>query len=266
MLDSKLIKVLGAQIIKRKNSSTPILVGLSGAQGSGKSTLSRALCHHLNQSGLYAESVSLDDFYLSPKKRTQMAQQLHPLFKQRGVPGTHDISLIEQTFKSFRARKLATLPVFDKATDSPLKKALWRKCINSPDVLIFEGWCVGVPPQLEPSKPINDFEREKDPDARFKGLVNQFLANEYQRVFAQLDLLIFLNGICFSRVLNWRLEQEHELIKNVGQGMSDSQIAQFIQPFQNLTEWSIQVLPNIADIEVRLDQNRQVTAVHTRKI
>jgi len=68
----------------------PILVSVSGAQGSGKSTLTtlvRLLLKEIWQ--LKAVDVSLDDFYPTHAERQQLAQDVHPLLATRGVPSHH---------------------------------------------------------------------------------------------------------------------------------------------------------------------------------
>ena len=37
-----------------------------------------------------------DDFYLTQAQRQDLAQQIHPLLKSRGVPGTHDVPLAKK--------------------------------------------------------------------------------------------------------------------------------------------------------------------------
>jgi D-glycerate 3-kinase len=81
----------------------PIVVGIHGAQGTGKSTLTiflrEILVRHRNRS---AANFSLDDIYLTRAGREDLAQRVHPLFKTRGVPGTHDVALGQQILHRFR--------------------------------------------------------------------------------------------------------------------------------------------------------------------
>lgn len=262
-INTGLINQLSAQVKKKRTAQRPFLVGVSGVQGVGKSTLSQQLSERLQQDGISCESVSLDDFYLDPQERAQLAEQYHPLFKQRGLPGTHDLALLDTILTQFRAGKAFSLPVFDKSIDTKLPQSQWRQVEAELSVLILEGWCIGIGAQPESllTQPINAYEQQHDTDALFRKTVNQFLKQYYQPRFAQIDYLIYLNGMDFERVFRWRLQQEHQLIKTRGQGMNDEQVKQFIQPFHRLSEWGMQSLANVADTEICLGEAREVVNV-----
>ena len=55
-----------------------------------------------------------------------MSNNVHPLFKTRGVPGTHDINLIKNFFEILKKKKFRKiqLPKFEKAIDNRLKKKI----------------------------------------------------------------------------------------------------------------------------------------------
>ncbi|KZN31721.1 hypothetical protein N474_02320 [Pseudoalteromonas luteoviolacea CPMOR-2] len=238
----------------------PICIAISGCQGSGKSTLSAYFVAYLRAQGFSAETVSLDDFYLSKNQRLELAGSLHPAFETRGVPGTHNVKAAQTVLESFKNRKSLVLPRFDKSTDNPLSEDLWTK-VNAPlDVLIFEGWCLGVPPEPEErlKLPCNQFEMLQDHDASFRSTVNMFLAADYQSLFSKFDKLIFLNGKSFKHVFKWRAEQEQKLIAKTGRGLSEQQIEAFIQSYQRLTEWGINQLPQVCDFELELDAHRKI--------
>ncbi|WP_413699482.1 P-loop NTPase fold protein [Psychromonas sp. KJ10-10] len=88
---------ISALNVAKEEQTPPFFVGVNGRQGSGKSTLSDFLCHYIEQeTDLKVIVLSLDDFYFSQQKRAQLAEDVHPLFKTRGVPGTHDASTNER--------------------------------------------------------------------------------------------------------------------------------------------------------------------------
>ncbi|NOU49722.1 kinase [Pseudoalteromonas sp. JBTF-M23] len=235
------------------HSVRPYCLGINGAQGSGKSTLAAYLVAHLNESGYRAATVSIDDFYLSSNERKKRARQLHPLFATRGVPGTHDVALGQQVLADFKQGSSLQLPRFDKATDEPCATYLWPKHQQPLDILVFEGWCVGIAAQSNEQliDPINQLEREDDENGHFRTLVNAFLASDYQPLFAHLDNLIYLDVGHFERVFKWRLQQEKQLIARTGKGMSERQIKYFIMFFQRLTEHGFDVLPQLCDLHVK---------------
>ena len=95
----------------------PLLVGINGEQGSGKTTLCRFLELLLAQRGHTAVTLSLDDLYLPRAERERAAGDHHPLFVTRGVPGTHDVELAMAILDRVLAGRPVDLPIFDKASD-----------------------------------------------------------------------------------------------------------------------------------------------------
>src|SRR5690348_14070644 len=84
------------QAIQARHDGEPILVGLAGAQGSGKSTMAPRVAQQLEDAGLRTAILALDDFYLTHAERAERARTVHPLLATRGVPGTHDIALLNR--------------------------------------------------------------------------------------------------------------------------------------------------------------------------
>ena len=80
----------------RQQQDRPLIVGINGAQGTGKSTLAKFLSLMLTQQPFRVANLSLDDFYLDSNRRDQLARDVHPLLATRGVPGTHDLAMAEQ--------------------------------------------------------------------------------------------------------------------------------------------------------------------------
>ena len=170
-----------------------VVVGLSGAQGTGKSTLARLMRVLLEQLfGLRVAVLSLDDLYLSKAVRQQRAETYHPLLVTRGVPGTHDVDLGLRILRSLRGGETVALPRFDKATDEPFPKFKWPIWNGTCDVVLFEGWCVGARPQRgdELDTPVNGLERLEDSTGDWRWYVNRQLGGAYQTLFAELDLQI----------------------------------------------------------------------------
>src|SRR5689334_18588644 len=76
---------------RSRHCNQPLVFGVCGSQGLGKSTLARVLKEALLEAhGLSVAVLSLDDLYLSSAERARLARDVHPLLKTRGVPGTHD--------------------------------------------------------------------------------------------------------------------------------------------------------------------------------
>ncbi|ADE15829.1 kinase-like protein [Nitrosococcus halophilus Nc 4] len=257
-------------------SKEVFVLGVNGAQGSGKSTLC-SLLQVILEAG-FSQRVailSIDDFYLSRAERQHLADQVHPLLITRGVPGTHDVPLAIEILKFLQGanQEASTpLPVFDKGLDDPLPREEWPTFQGKPDVILFEGWCVGAKPEPEQrlARPVNALEAEEDLKKVWRGYVNQVLGNQYSRLFGLLDGLLFLKIPEFKVVYTQRLEQEQQLAQALRQGwvgragrraMSMPELRRFIMHFQRLTEYLLEEMPGRADLVLEIDEHRQFQGV-----
>ncbi len=252
----------------RKRHAGPVAVGICGAQGCGKSTISLFLCNWLmREEGLTSAVLSLDDLYLGKAERLQLSQTVHPLFAVRGVPGTHDVQTGAEILQALtgKVRTRVAIPVFAKSLDDRLPEPDWREIDAPVDVVLFEGWCVGVRPQPENEllEPVNDLERLQDPDGTWRRTVNDRLGDDYRRMFDMLDALILLRVPSFEKVLEWRGLQERKLRAASGAGQSDAELAEFIQHYERLTRHALATLPGTADIVVDIDADHSPTRLRT---
>jgi D-glycerate 3-kinase len=243
-----------------------MLVGISGPQGSGKTTLAKFLRVLLDERGLRAEVVSLDDFYLTRHERGELAARVHPLLATRGVPGTHDVMLATQVLDALKSAGTVCLPAFNKAQDDRRPRDTWQAVTAPLDIILFEGWCVGARPQSSSAlvAPINALERERDPDGIWRRYVNEALAHGYQQLFERLDSLVMLMPPSFDVVAEWRIQQEHKLRARLAaeQGdttrvMSDMQVREFVAHYERLTRSILEEMPARADHVIRLDAARR---------
>ena len=251
-----------------------LLIGVNGSQGSGKSTLAALLTQLLaKEFGLKAIDLSIDDFYLTRHSRVSLARQIHPLLETRGVPGTHDVSLMCETLQQLtRENSDVSIPRFDKACDDRYPARQWDKVSAPFDIVIVEGWCLGSPAQAEAAlhKPVNDLEALEDPDGHWRRYVNQQISGHYQDIYQMMDLWIMLRAPSFACVYQWRLEQEEKLAAKLLAGdqqnssrnrvMTATQISRFIQHYQRLTEHSLDQLPGRVHFLFSLDAGRQIVA------
>jgi D-glycerate 3-kinase len=254
---------LAEKIASHAEAKRPLVVGINGAQGSGKTTLCKFLEPLLAERGLRAVILSLDDLYLSRAERALAAADHHPLFATRGVPGTHDVERGMAILDRLLAGKSVELPVFDKALDEP--SAETRHVEGPVDIVLFEGWCVGAAPQTAADlrEPVNALERDEDPDGIWRREVNRRLATDYAELFARIDLLVVLKVPDFESVRAHRRVQE----KRLGWGpavMGEAALDRFLAHYQRLTEHMFREMPARADILVEIGRDQRPTRVCTK--
>jgi D-glycerate 3-kinase len=235
------------------------VIGLCGAQGSGKSTVAKYAGRLLDARGMRTVVLSLDDFYLSHEARQRLAKDIHPLLAVRGPPGTHDVGMLGAAIDQLRAKGKVALPRFDKATDNRTPRGTWETVASPVDVVLLEGWCVGAVSQGRAAlaTPVNDLERNEDPKAVWRTYVNDQLDGPYRVLFERLHDLVLLEAPSFEVVAGWRAEQEAKLrLRSGGAGMSDAAIALFVAHYERLTRWILSEMPGRADWVVTLDTER----------
>lgn len=247
-----------------------LILGINGAQGTGKSTCADLIKEYLAaEHDVSSVVLSIDDIYRTRRERHELALNVHPLLETRGVPGTHDVKLGLQVLEELRALgpgSMMQVPRFDKSNDDRLPEIEWPFVTGPVDLVIFEGWCVASQPSdsAELAQPVNALEREEDTHAAWRTYVNDRLNDEYKELFATLDALLFLKAPNFEVVYEWRLEQEHKLRATAGGAaraiMSDDDVARFIQFYERITRDNLNVLPDVADAVIELDTNHQAVS------
>jgi len=274
MIKSFLIPV-SFWISKRINKKKPLIIGLAGGQGSGKTTISSILTLILQKYfKLNVFKVSIDDFYKTRKDRKLLSKNKHSLLMTRGVPGTHDTDLMLSFFKKIKDKNFKSLqiPKFDKAVDDRCSKSLWHRIKSKPDVVIFEGWCVGARAQSSSQlkKPINSLEKVYDQDSKWRAYVNNQLKNKYKTLFKQLDGLLYLKADNFNLLRKWRLKQERKLLvqtknkKNL-KIMSSGDVIHFMQTYQRITQQMFKDALKSSSIIINLNSKHQIQKIKFKK-
>ena len=261
-----LVRDIKAEI--QSSRKGPFLIGINGAQGTGKSTLAKLLSALLTSSGYRTVNLSIDDFYYSKAKRQELADEIHPLLRSRGVPGTHDVdlalNLIEQLCAAGSNQQI-TLPRFDKSLDDCRPVAACEQIQGPIDIIILEGWFVGAKAQAgdELTQAINELEINEDSDGRWRAYVNQQLAGSYQSLFEKIHILLMLQAPGFEQILEWRSLQEEKLralaVTNASGLMDRKAIKHFIQHFERLTRHCLRTLPDSADRVFQLNTEHRIT-------
>ena len=100
----------------------------------------------LQQLGYRTLSLSLDDLYKTYSDRLVLKQQ-DPRLIWRGPPGTHDIDLGLNVLDQIRQCKSPVMvPRFDKSAYSGAGDRTTPEIVTDVDIVLFEGWFVGVRP------------------------------------------------------------------------------------------------------------------------
>lgn len=267
---------VATEIARRQHQkNAPMMVSFNGAQGSGKSTITAFLCLLLRtEFKLSVCDVSIDDFYLTAAQRQQLAENVHPLLKTRGVPGTHDMELARKTLSALmhgNSDEPVLIPVFDKAVDDRADITHWKNQQQPIDVVLFEGWCNHAPVERDKArlaKPINELEHMEDPKGIWRQYVNEALASYHEELFQFADMLIFLRVPSFEKVYEWRALQEEKLAAtamNPSAVMDASALKRFIQHYERITRRCLDQLPALANIVIELADNHAITDVKVRK-
>ena len=255
-------------IFKKAKKKSPLIIGLAGGQGSGKTTISSILSIILKKYfKLKVFKISIDDFYKTKKQREILTKDKHSLLLTRGVPGTHDIKIMLDFFRKIKTKnfKSLKLPKFNKANDDRYKKKHWYKLKSRPDVVIFEGWCVGAKPQSLRllKKPINVLEKAYDKNLKWRRFVNLQLKTNYKKLYSQLDSLLYLKVKNFNLLKKWRIKQEEKLWlkaksrKNL-KIMNKKEVINFMQTYQRITEQMFKDAPKYSSIIMNLNKNHQI--------
>ena len=255
------------------------VIGLNGAQGTGKSTLSGVLKIILEENyNCKTAVISLDDLYLPRADRQALAQSVHPLLQTRGVPGTHNtqlgIQLLHQ-LSHLQAGQTLLLPRFDKASDEPIPEGEWEAFTGPANIVIFEGWCMGSTEEAENALtlPINELEKQEDKDGLWRHYVNDKLQTTYKELFSNNGLLIMLKAPNFESIHRWRWQQEQKLaasitdsaLKQGTQLMDEMGITRFIQHYERLTRHNLAQLPEQADILLTLNEDHTIASVQYKE-
>ena len=245
----------------------PWVQGILGVQGTGKTTLATFLTWILQRWGHQVVSLSLDDFYKTHGERQQLQRQ-DPQLRWRGPPGTHDLTLacaILDSLSSVSPEKPLAIPRFDKSLwqgDGDRVEPQW---ITGADIVLLEGWCVGMRPvtadQLQGSRSLFATDR----DFAFAQTCNDRLM-DYLPLWQRLDDLLILAPQDYRWSKVWRQEAEERLRWQGRGAMTPEAVAEFVDYFWTALHPSLFLQPLLetpgAGLVVEVKRNRNVGAVY----
>jgi len=260
---------LAMQLVsERQQLGRTFVQGFLGGQGTGKTTLAAILTLILNQLGYSTLSLSLDDLYLTYSDRLALREQ-DPRFVWRGPPGTHDIDLGLKVLDQLRqpnSPELIQVPRFDKSAWGGAGDRGAPEVIEGADVVLFEGWFVGVRPinpdafDIAPPPIITASDRDFARDLNVRLL-------DYLPLWQRLDRLILLYPDDYRRSLGWRQQAEHQMIASAKSGMADAEVKQFVEYFWRSLHPELFIppllnSPNWVDLVIEINPDHSVGAVY----
>lgn len=234
---------------QRQQLGRPLIQGILGGQGTGKTTMCKILSLILNQLGYRTVSLSLDDLYKTYSDRLLLTQQ-DPRLIWRGPPGTHDVDLGLNVLDQIRqSQSPVMLPRFDKSAFGGAGDRTTSEIITGVDIVLFEGWFVGVRP-INP----NLFDTAPPPivtdeDKAFARDMNLRL-HDYLPLWERLDSLILLYPTDYRCSLEWRKQAEQQMIAAGKSGMSNIEIEQFVNYFWRSLHPELFIKPLVKDATV----------------
>ncbi len=258
-------KMIAKDYFKKKKTK---VIGLAGGQGTGKSTISNILKIILKEAyKLETVIFSIDDFYKTLNERKKISKKINKLFITRGVPGTHDTKMLFQCINNLKKNnfKKMIIPKFDKSIDDRCTKNKWLKVKKKPNIVIFEGWCVGATAQKNKDLnfPVNKLEKQRDNKRIWRQKVNSELKKDYNKIFNLIDKLIFLKVPSLKYVFRWRLLQEKKL-RITGKGnktMNDKQVENFVMYYERITKHMLKTLPKTANTVISIDEKHRLKSI-----
>jgi len=256
---------LAIQLAKcRQKLQRPLIQGILGGQGTGKSTLASILRLIHKHLGYNTISLSLDDLYKTYSNLLALNQQ-DPRLDRRGPPGTHDIKLGLSVLDQLRQpnqQEAIKIPRFDKSAFNGAGDRTQPEIVQGVDIVLFEGWFVGAQP-IEPAA----FDTAPEPiltedDRAFARDMNARLKDDYLPLWDRLDRLIVLYPVDYRLSLQWRLQAEHEMIAVGKSGMTDSEIKQFVNYFWKALHPELFIKPLTSNFKL-VDMVIEINADHS---
>jgi D-glycerate 3-kinase len=257
------------------NPDRPALIGIGGAQGSGKSYQCRAYAAAHPR----VAHFSLDDVYLTRADREARGAGISEalegiaippdMFTTRGPPGTHDITLAVGTIARLCRPFPTRIPSFDKRADDRRDESEWAIFEGPAETILFDGWCMGARPPRNwsngpfPDDALNELEAEdRSGFGRFE-IYNELNQQTYQRFFATFDALIYLRAPSWEIVRNWRGQQEEETLGRPLSPEENLALDRFVMHYERITR-AMLAGHHSAGWIVHLDEERNVVRVEQR--
>ena len=241
-----------------KNLSERKLIGISALPGTGKSTLGKWLESISLILNFKICVISIDDFYL-PSNEMELAIKDNPWNVSRGFPGSHSIDLMKEKLQKWKLHGQLNVPVFDKSLRNGLgDRAHWRK--EEPDLLIIEGWFLGVHPLSMESKnseiispKLSTYERS------YRNNIQGNLLH-YLDIWNLIDQTWHLKPLKFEYMNEWKSNQEKNMLLKKGSSLNDKKLSDFLRMLNvSIPHESFDLISS--DVLLLINQQRKLISV-----
>tara|TARA_B100000029_G_scaffold40085_1_gene37395 strand:- start:321 stop:1328 length:1008 start_codon:yes stop_codon:yes gene_type:complete len=247
------------------NAHNPVVFGLSGLPGCGKTSFGSWLEAATSQLDWPVTVVSMDDFYL-PAAQLHQAMLGNPWNVPRALPGSHSIDLLLKTIDSWMETGDLLTPQFDKSLRNGLgDRCGWRR--TQPKALIVEGWFLGCTTTKNNMRTIN-FENQllqklSRTELEYQKVVQSSL-EDYQPIWKKFQRIWHLKASQFSSTSSWKSEQEKKMEREKGFALNGKGLESFIRMIHaSIPQESLQSIDS--DVVAILNRDRQITWVGSNK-
>ncbi len=211
----------------QSNSYDRKIIGISALPGTGKTTLGKWLESISLKLNFKIAVISIDDFYL-PSQEMKLAIKNNPWGVSRGFPGSHSVKLMYEKLLNWKNSGELSVPVFDKSLRNGLgDRSHWR--FDNPDLLIIEGWFLGIEPLTFYNNDglINSTELSPQEISYRQTIQNKLF--DYLKVWSLIDNIWHLKPLKFEYMNMWKSNQEKEMLLQKGNALKDEKLSNFLR-------------------------------------
>jgi len=266
----------------RQDRRGAYVLGINGAQGSGKTTINHIL-QLILRSGFHRKVVgfSIDDLYDTYDQRVAKGGEISPILARIRGPGTHDLDLAIAILDKLIDGAPTRIPRFDKSLANNqgdrVAESGWLEVSEAQDVVLFEGWNVGEAPFPED---LADERFEKIRDAEgFRAWQDHYVAaladteQGYAALFSRLDDLVMIRIHAFAEVYANREKAEAKLRQRIARherdgkptagmsAMTKAEVRAFVDHYEPWTRHMLEEMPARADLVLWMGPGHQITRI-----
>ena len=252
------LPLLSQAYVFNKNFSERKLIGISALPGTGKTTLGKGLESISKKLNFKICVISIDDFYL-PSNEMELAIKNNPWNVSRGFPGSHSIDLMNEKLLNWKVNGKLNVPVFDKSLRNGLgDRSYWRS--EEPDLLIIEGWFLGVKPLSTDSNNAEIFSPSLSSYEYSYRKKIQINLEHYIDIWNLIDQTWQLKPLKFGYMNEWKSQQEKSMGNKRGSSLKDNKLRDFIRMLNvSIPHESFDLISS--DVLLLINQNRKLINV-----